>query len=74
MPYATTAARIAYAKQRIEQLESIIAESAGLQSVNVNGTATTFTDLTKEREYWLNELSKLEGSTPTVKTIRLGVG
>lgn len=74
MPYSSTYSRIEYAKERIEQLEAIIADSAGLQSVSVNGTNTTFADLTKQREYWLNELSRLEGLTPSVKTIRLGGG
>lgn len=74
MPYSTTTARISFARARVEQLEAIIAESAGLQSISVNGTNTTFSDLIKQREYWLNEVSKLEGTTPTVKTIRMGGG
>lgn len=74
MPYSSRATRISFAKQRIEQLEAIIAESAGLQSVSVNGTSTTYADLLKQREYWLNELARLEGTISRTKTIRLGGG
>jgi hypothetical protein len=72
MPYSTRTARISFAKARIEQLEAIITESAGMTAVSVNGTSTTYADVLKQREYWLNELSRLEGTIARTKTIRLG--
>lgn len=74
MPYQTTEERLAYASARITQLEQLLEDYAGVQSVTVNGTATTYTNLLEQRQYWLNEYSRLEGATATVRTIRLGGG
>jgi hypothetical protein len=67
-------AQIQYANNRVKQLEQLIADNAGLQSVSVNGTSTTYLDLLNQRTYWLAELARLEGRTARTKTIRLGGG
>lgn len=61
-----------FAERMVAQLETVIEESAGLQSVTVNGTSTTYVDLVKQYEYWKKKVARENGSAPRVKRMNLG--
>lgn len=61
-----------FAETQLALLEELIAENAGLQSVSVNGTTTTYADLIKQRDYWKKQVLRESGAAPRVKRMNLG--
>jgi hypothetical protein len=61
-----------FAARQVALLEELIEENAGLQSVAVNGTQTTYADLIKQRDYWKKEVARESGTAPRVKRMNLG--
>lgn len=55
----------------VTKLEALLLEAAGLQSIAVNGTTTTFTDLTKQHEFWKSKVAREQGLKPRLTRIDL---
>lgn len=61
-----------FAEQMVAKLEGLLLQSAGLQSVNVDGEAVTFADLEKRYDYWKGRVASESGARPISATIDLG--
>lgn len=61
-----------FAQQQLTRIEAIIAESAGLQSVTIGNTSTSYVDLLAQRDYWRREVARESGQNPRVKRIQMG--
>ena len=61
-----------FAEQMVTKLEALLLENAGVQSVNVDGQAVTFTDLQRQYDYWKGKVARESGTRPRVASVNLG--
>lgn len=60
-----------FAKTMVTKLEGLLSKAAGLKTVSVDGTMTTFDDLTAQYQHWKREVEKEAGRRPRVAGIDL---
>lgn len=60
-----------FAETMVTKLETLIASSAGLKSVSVDGEAVTYDDLLKQYDYWKSRVARESGARPRVAQVDL---
>lgn len=65
-------AALTHAQAMLDLYRQIEVENAGVQSVTVNGTATTMSDIVALRRQYEAEVARLSGQASRVKRIKLG--
>lgn len=63
---------LTHAQQMLDLYRQIESENAGVQSVTVNGTATTMVDIMALRKSYEAEVARLSGANPRVKRMKMG--
>lgn len=62
---------MSFATEQVERLETLLAENAGVQSVNVDGQQVTFADLVSQYDYWKSRVAREEGTRPRTFSVDL---
>lgn len=61
-----------FAEEMVTKLETVLKANAGLKSVQVDGQAVSFDDITDQYDYWKRKVAKEKGRAPVISTIKLG--
>jgi hypothetical protein len=61
-----------FAERMVTKLETLLEQSAGLASVNVDGEAVTFADLEARYDYWKGRVALENGARRRSSSIYLG--
>lgn len=60
-----------FAEQMVSKLETVLLESAGLKTVSVSGTVTTFDDVQRQYEFWKSKVAREQGRKPRLVRVDL---
>ena len=63
-----------FAQQMVEKYRTLLADSAGLKSVTVDGQSVTYGDLERLLEHWENKVAAEGGRRPRAASIKLSSG
>ena len=63
-----------FAEQMVEKYRTLLADSAGLKSVTVDGQSVTYGELERQLQYWENKVAAECGRRPRAATIKLSSG
>jgi len=63
-----------FAEQMVEKYRTLLADSAGLKTVTVDGQTVTYGELEERLAYWENRVAAESGRRPRAATIKLSSG
>lgn len=63
-----------FAETMVTKLETLLASSAGLRSVNVAGESVTYDELERRYDYWKSRVARESGTRPIASTVDLSGG
>ena len=63
-----------FAEQMVEKYQTLLADSAGLKTVTVDGQSVTYGELEERLAYWEGRAAAESGRRPRAATIKLSSG
>jgi hypothetical protein len=61
-----------FAEQMVAKYETLLLQSAGLQSISVDGQSMSVADLESKWQYWKNQVARENGTKPRLSVIKMG--
>jgi len=61
-----------FAEQMVAKYETLLATSAGLDTVSVDGQSVRYTDVEAKYRYWKREVGREKNQRPQAASINLG--
>jgi len=61
-----------FAEQMVAKYEALLAASAGLDTVSVDGQSVRYADVEAKYRYWKREVAREKGERPQAASINLG--
>ena len=61
-----------HAAVMVAQLQTLLQENVGIESVTVDGQQVTYTKLRDDLAYWQGVVDRTNGTRPLAATIKLG--
>jgi len=63
-----------FAEEMVEKYRTLLADSAGLKTVTVDGQSVTYGELEERLRYWESRVGSESGRRPRAATIKLSSG
>ena len=61
-----------FAEQMVAKYETLLAASAGLDTVSVDGQSVRYADVEAKYRYWKREVAREAGQRPQAASVNLG--
>lgn len=61
-----------FAELQVARLQTLLAQSTGVDSVTVDGQSVKYTDLLNQYDYWTAKVAQESGTRPTTVGVNLG--
>lgn len=60
-----------FAEEMVAQLETLLRENVGVQTVSFGGQTVSYADLQRQYEYWQAQAAKSTGKRPFIRSLTM---